>query len=135
MNKDIERIFVTKFVAENYQERILFELNSFKKREKALARFAHDAKDFLQLQKIVIQTHQISVEDINKKIVPPLSGKELCYIIGGDSYDKTSDNFNNAFLKLMEYPMSLIIMCGTNVAIVKEELVTSSPIKYVLYSE
>lgn len=135
MNNDIEKIFVTKFVVKNYQERILFELNSVKKRERALSRFAHDAKTFLQLQKIVVQSSQLSFEDIKKYIPQALSGKEYCYIIGGDNYDKKIDIFNNVFGKAMEYPMSLIIMCGTNIAIVKEELDTGCPIKYLLYCE
>ena len=39
MNKSVEQFFVKTYIDKDYQERLLFELNSIKKRSKALSRF------------------------------------------------------------------------------------------------
>lgn len=44
MNKDIEEIVVKSFFAKRIQERVMFELFSPKKRDKALHRLNHDYK-------------------------------------------------------------------------------------------
>ena len=47
MDKSIEQFFVKTYIDKDYQERLLFELNSMKKRSKALSRFSHDAETVL----------------------------------------------------------------------------------------
>ena len=48
MDKSIERFFVKTYIDKDCQERLLFELNSMKKRSKALSRFSHDAETVLK---------------------------------------------------------------------------------------
>ena len=48
MNKSVEQFFVKTYIDKDYQERLLFELNSIKKRSKALSRFSHDVESFLK---------------------------------------------------------------------------------------
>ena len=48
MNKSVEQFFVKTYIDKDYQERLLFELNSIKKRSKALSRFSHDVESFFK---------------------------------------------------------------------------------------
>jgi hypothetical protein len=47
MNIAIEQEFIKKYIDKGYQERLLLELRSAKRRTKALSRFSHNAEDIL----------------------------------------------------------------------------------------
>ena len=47
MNIIIEQEFIKKYIDKGYQERLLLELSSAKRRTKALSRFSHNAEDVL----------------------------------------------------------------------------------------
>ena len=48
MDFSIENKFVKEYIKKEYQERLLFELQSKKHREKAIARFAHSSETILK---------------------------------------------------------------------------------------
>ena len=130
MNSKIEKIFVENFIVKEYKTRILYELNSEKKREKAISRLSHDAVNILQPKKILLKSHQLSYDDIKKY----LSGNEMCYVLGGNT-DKSVIIFKKNFNEYINNPLSLVIICDNGLVIVKEELTIGSPIKYVMFCE
>ena len=130
MNLKIEEIFVENFIVKEYKSRVLYELNSSKKREKALSRFSHEAINILQPERIVLKSHQLSYNDVKNY----LSGNESCYIIGGN-IDKSIKKIKNCFDECINNPLSLVIICENGLVIVKEELTLGSPMKYVMYFE
>lgn len=133
MNKGIEENFVKKFIDKRYQDRILYELFSLKKRTKALSKFAHNANEILVSQMIKKQGGSISIDDLNEVSEKFLCGNEECYIISDDSFDGTTQVLEDCLSIVLEQPMCTIVICSTNLAIVKEELSQGAPIKYVLY--
>ena len=48
MDSKIEKEFVKSYIDKNYQERLLYELGSSKKRVNALSRFSHNAETILK---------------------------------------------------------------------------------------
>ena len=48
MDSNIEKEFVKSYIDKNYQERLLYELGSSKKRVNALSRFSHNAETILK---------------------------------------------------------------------------------------
>ena len=48
MDSKIEKEFVKSYIDNNYQERLLYELGSSKKRVNALSRFSHNAETILK---------------------------------------------------------------------------------------
>ena len=78
MNKGIEQDFVKIYIDKKYQERVLFELSSPKKRTSALSRFSHD-------------TEKILNQSVNIKAIIYLSelheSDEKVYIISWDKND------------------------------------------------
>ena len=48
MNSFSEKIFVNNFIVKRLQDRILYELSSFKYREKAIDRFSHNIDEFIK---------------------------------------------------------------------------------------
>ena len=53
MLNDIESKFVNDYILKAKRDRLLFELGSDKKREKALARFSHEAEEIFDSKKII----------------------------------------------------------------------------------
>ena len=47
MNIAIEQAFIKKYIDKGYQERLLLELSSAKRRTKALSRFSHNVEEIL----------------------------------------------------------------------------------------
>ncbi len=133
MNKDIEEKFVKKFIDKRYQDRILYELFSSKKRVKALSKFAHNANEILALQTIRKQERKLSIDDLNEVSEKILCGKEECYIISDDCFDGTIQTLEICFSIVLEQPMCAVVICGTDLVIIKEELSQGAPRKYVLY--
>ena len=68
----MEEKFVKMFIKKQYQERLLFEFNS-KKREKAIDRFSHEAKNVLKENLILMQAvkkkYGITIVNKNKLII------------------------------------------------------------------
>lgn len=56
MDKKIEQEFVKKYIDKAHQDRLLFELGSENRRQKALSRFSHSSEEVLK-------------KSVNKKIV------------------------------------------------------------------
>lgn len=77
----MEEKFVKMFTQKQYQDRLLFELNS-KKREKAIDRFSHNAKNILKENLILMQGANIKIEDVKKVLNIHKNSKEVYLICG-----------------------------------------------------
>ena len=111
MNKSVEQFFVKTYIDKDYQERLLFELNSIKKRSKALSRFSHDVESFLK-------------KSVNKKIITNLDDfqekDQTVYVISWDEKDGTTMSLSDAILYLESSYMSAILI-GKEFSLIKEE--------------
>ena len=111
MNKSVEQFFVKTYIDKDYQERLLFELNSIKKRSKALSRFSHDVESILK-------------KSVNKKIITNLDDfqekDQTVYVISWDEKDGTTMSLSDAIPYFESSYMSAILI-GKNFSLIKEE--------------
>ena len=91
MNKSVEQFFVKTYIDKDYQERLLFELDSIKKRSKALSRFSHDVESVLK-------------KSVNKQIISNLDDfqekDQTVYVISWDEKDGTTMSLSDAIRDL-----------------------------------
>ncbi|MCM3254928.1 hypothetical protein [Priestia aryabhattai] len=91
MNKDIEEIVVRTFFERRIQERVMFELFSPKKRDKALHRLNHDYKRNLREQYMIeIPTPNSCASELANLLKKHDAGKQ-CYAL---SFNKDIDGKN-----------------------------------------
>ena len=111
MNKSVEQFFVKTYTDKDYQERLLFELNSIKKRSKALSRFSHDVESVLK-------------KSVNKKIISNLDDfqekDQTVYVISWDEKDGITMSLSDAIRYLESSYMSAILI-GKDFSLIKEE--------------
>ena len=111
MNKSVEQFFVKTYIDKDYQERLLFELNSIKKRSKALSRFSHDVESVFK-------------KSVNKKIITNLDDfqekDQTVYVISWDEKDGTTMSLSDAIPYFESSYMSAILI-GKNFSLIKEE--------------
>ena len=111
MNKSVEQFFVKTYIDKDYQERLLFELNSMKKRSKALSRFSHDVESILK-------------KSVNKKIITNLDDfqekDQTVYVISWDEKDGTTMPLSDSLQYLESSYMSAILI-GKDFSLIKEE--------------
>ena len=117
MNKSVEQFFVKTYIDEDYQERLLFELNSMKKRSKALSRFSHDAEKVLN-------------KVLDKRIITDLSelheNDKAVYVISWDENDGMYIPFEDA-MRYCENTYTSVILIGNSFSLIKEEAETGKP--------
>lgn len=119
MNKEIydtiENAFITKCIKKEYRDRMVYELQSRKKREKALSRFAHSAEE-------VLQEHfsLINVSDLQNWLELNINKTEKCYVISSGVYDKSVVAFDEA-LNILKQSYMTVILIFDKCIVVKEE--------------
>ena len=117
MNKSIEQDFVKIYIDKKYQERVLFELSSPKKRTNALSRFSHD-------------TEKILNQSVNIKAIKYLSelheSDEKVYVISWDKNDGMFIPLEDA-IKYCENTNMSVILVGNEFSLIKEERETGKP--------
>lgn len=111
MNKSVEQFFVKTYIDKDYQERLLFELDSIKKRSKALSRFSHDVESVLK-------------KSVNKQIISNLDDfqekDQTVYVISWDEKDGKTMSLSDAIRYLESSYMSAILI-GKDFSLIKEE--------------
>lgn len=111
MNSEIEQKFASDYIEKNYQERLLYELGSSKKRVNALSRFSHDVESILK-------------KSVNKKIITNLDHfqekDQTVYVISWDEKDGTTMSLSDAIRYLESSYMSAILI-GKDFSLIKEE--------------
>ena len=111
MNNDIEQKFVKNYIDKNYQERLLYELGSSKKRANALSRFSHNAETILK--KSVSKKILTSSDDFQQK-------DQTVYIISWDEKDGTAIPLSVA-IHYLEASYMAVILIGKDFSLIKEE--------------
>ena len=111
MDKSVEQFFVKTYIDKDYQERLLFELNSIKKRSKALSRFSHDVESVFK-------------KSVNKRIITNLDDfqekDQTVYVISWDEKSGTTMFLSDAIRYLESSYMSAILI-GKDFSLIKEE--------------
>lgn len=120
----IECDFVKKCIKKDYQERIMFELQSKKHREKAIARFSH-------FPEIIVKDlfAKCTINDLNNYF-GKINSTEKCYIISGNLYDGEEILLKDAIQYFKESFMTVILITS-KYAVIKEEVETGSPIVWI----
>ena len=112
----IEQEFIKRYIDNGYQERLLLELSSAKRRSKALSRFSHNVEEILN-------------KSIVKKIANFGDIKETdntLYVISWDKNDGTQISFADA-IKYCETTYTSVVLIGEAFALIKEETEDGAP--------
>ena len=111
MNSEIEQQFIKNYIDKNYQERLIYEFGTSKKRVNALSRFSHNVESILK-------------KGINKKIITnfdDFQGKnQTVYIIALNEKDGTTMPLSDA-LRYLEVSYMSVILIGKDFSLIKEE--------------
>ena len=124
MNIIIEQEFIKKYIDKGYQERLLLELSSAKRRTKALSRFSHNAEDVLN--KNIFKKTITNLADIKEN-------NQTVYVISWDENDGTQTSFTDA-IKYCEMAYMSVILIGQSFALIKEETEGGTPKIFYLKS-
>ena len=111
MNIAIEQEFIKRYIDKGYQERLLLELSSAKRRAKALSRFSHNVEEILS--KSIVKKEITDFGDIKE------TDKTL-YVISWDKNDGTQISFADA-IKYCETTYTSVVLIGESFALIKEE--------------
>ena len=111
MNSEIEQQFIKNYIDKNYQERLIYELGTSKKRVNALSRFSHNVESILQ-------------KGISKKIITNFDDfqekNQTVYIIALNEKDGTTMPLSDA-LRYLEVSYMSVILIGKDFSLIKEE--------------
>ena len=124
MDIAIEQAFIKKYIDKGYQERLLLELGSAKRRTKALSRFSHNVEEILS--KNIIKKEVTNFGDIKE------TDKTL-YVISRDKNDGTQTSFADA-IKYYETTYTSVVLIGESFALLKEETEGGTPKMFYLKS-
>ena len=125
----MEEKFVKMFIQKQYQDRLRFELTS-KKREKAINRFSHNAKQLLKENLILKQGEKISKEDI-EKVFKKETNKDVYLISLNPIYDQKLEGFSSAINIFFDEFLPMIII-GESFALIRQETSGNASIKFLL---
>ena len=126
MDVNIETNFVRTCVRKEYQDRLIFELQSNKRREKALSKFAHSSKTILQEQFVTT-----TMSNLRNNLSSLANSTEHCYIISGGINDGITMALRDA-IKQLETSYMLVILISQNFIVVKEEAEGNTPLVMLL---
>ena len=121
MDFSIEIDFVKKHIKKEYQERIIFELQSKKKREKAISRFSHSSEMILKDQFV-----KCTMAELQNHLTDSCGVKEECYMISGDTLDGHILPLHAA-VEYCKASHMAVILISSKFAVVKEEFEGGQP--------
>lgn len=130
MDRSIEEKFVKNFVIKDKRERILYELNSLKKRREGIRRICFCVYDN---KYIVFQDSKLSDEELFAEVKKFIDVNKVCYVIADSSDDGKFMPFKEAFANMCDFEMSYIIICNENVVLMGAEYeVPCPPCRFIL---
>ena len=124
MDITIEQEFIKKYIDKGYQERLLLELGSTKRRTKALSRFSHNVEEILN--KSIVKKEITNFGDIKET-------DQTIYVISWDENDGTQISFADA-IKYCEAAYTSVVLIGKTFALIKEETEGGTPKIFYLKS-
>ena len=125
MDFSIEIDFVKKHIKKEYQERIIFELQSKKNREKAISRFSHSSDMILKDQFV-----KCTMAELQNHLADSCGVKEECYMISGDTIDGHTLPLHDA-VEYCQASHMAVILISSKFAVVKEEFEGGQPQVYI----
>ena len=128
MNKSIEEEIVRYYIKENKQERILWELNSPKKRKDIIWKFA--GTDLFKMQHMKA-TRFLSATSLKEHLFQ-ISKNQTVYFLGEDYIGQLS--ITQAVQRALQGEVC-IIYCGQGYGYYQGEQVSGSPPRYFLVAE
>ena len=117
MDITIEQEFIKRYIDKGYQERLLLELGSAKRRTKALSRFSHNVEEILN--KSIVKKEITNFGDIKET-------DQTIYVISWDENDGTQTSFADA-IKYCEAAYTSVVLIGEDFALIKEETEGGTP--------
>ncbi len=128
MNKDIEKKFISDFILKEYAERLFFELSG-KKRQKALARFAHAAEQIFDMRYLL----KLNSADNPEMLLQNIGVEASCptYVIGG-GYDGRTIPLNKVLTNVFNGCDAVVAVVKDGLAICKSEYEKGESGKYIL---
>lgn len=133
MDKSYEIEIVKTFFNKHYQERIIYELTSKKKRINALSRLCHNFKEVLKID-YMIEINCVDYKEVLEQI-KKYSGANACYVI---SYNKEIDGLymklDDALRNIVGFGMPSLVVCNmqNKLAYFEAEQVNGAPPRYIL---
>ena len=130
MDYTAETRFVRSFIRKNRRERLLYELTTPEKRYDGVSRFCHQARDFLDPSKIILQG-----DDLDHR--PEFDGfvrrhEELCLVLSPDFWmDEQYLPLKDAVAQAILCPDAVLIL-GNTFAVVFGEPMKGGQEKYLL---
>ncbi len=115
MQSDLEEKFINDYINKSRSNRLLFELKSSKKRLNALMRFCHNTEDLIKKECIYLK-----LKKFDEKELKTFLKEQKFYVI---SY-KYLDGIIMTIDEVLDYiynEFSAVIVCGTNIAVIKKE--------------
>ena len=125
MDFSIEIDFVKKHIKKEYQERIIFELQSKKNREKSISRFSHSSDMILKDQFV-----KCTMAELQNHLADSCGVKEECYMISGDTLDGHILPLHDA-VEYCKASHMAVILISSKFAVVKEEFEGGQPQVYI----
>ena len=130
MDRSIEEKFVKNFIVKDKRERILYELNSPKKRSEAIRHICFSAYDDRYM---VFEDSKISYDELLSVVKKYINMEKDCYVISDSGDDGKLLPFKVAFANMLESEMSYVIICGENIALFGTEYeVPDTPCRFIL---
>jgi hypothetical protein len=132
MITDIEELFIKTFIDKRIAGRMIYELNSAKKREDGLRRFAHTTDKIINRKRLVKTDRKLTVADM-LAFIGEHNKSELCYtIVGHYELEGKETTIRNALEAADNWPGHSAIFVVPNVAIIIEEQSYGPPARYLL---
>ena len=132
MDKSIEEKFVNTFVIKEKRERILYELNSTKKRALAIRRLY----PLLDKRFVVFEKRDIDESELFAEVKKYSEINRVCYNISDSKDDGKIIPFEVAVKNMLEYEMAYAILCDENTVVVSEEYeICGTPSKMILHKK
>ena len=130
MDYSAEQRFVRAFIRKNRRERLLFELTTPEKRYDGVSRFCHQARDFLDPAKIVMEGEDLERRSEFARFVR--QHDELCLVLSPDFWlDEQFLPLRDAVGQATVCPDAVLIL-GSSFAVVFGEPMKGGRGKYLL---
>ena len=124
--------FVTNFVYKEYRDRLLYELNSAKKHDKVIDRFAHESDKFIDRRYIKNKNSKYDIAQTEKDL--KACGSPSSVLVFGGEKDLFELPISKALLFAYNSYAPCVLICNSNLAFVKTESDGSAD-KILLFKE
>lgn len=126
-----EDLFVQKFIVSKYRARVLYELSSKRKREHAVIHI----NEHIDERYAIFSGGEYDYEILLNTVAKKFNVNEKCYLINCSSFDGTEIAFKEALEMVLDDCGASVLICGENLAVVREEVFMQRPYIWVLYRD